>query len=104
MIIKHTLFLGLNDQTTKQQDIDTLTAFKIVMRSVANVGYDGATITEATGFYTHENGEFVIEKSLQIQILFANDDQTNKLIDQLKSLFNQESIALQIEKIESKLV
>ena len=104
MIKKDILFLGLNDKDAKIQLINTLEAYKVVMNSVAGVGYEGATVSECTGFYTHASGDFVIEKSLRIEILFSDEKKTLKLIDILKNAFNQESIALQHEEVESKLV
>lgn len=94
-MIQHVLFLGLNDKDSKVQEVSTIDAYKIAMRAVIRAGYTGATITEATGFYTHENGATVIEKSLRIDILDANDRNTAALIDDLKGLFNQESILLE---------
>ena len=104
MIKKHTLYLGLNDKNTKHQEIDTVTAYKLAMQSIIAAGYEGASISECTGFYAHSDGQFTIEKSLRIEILFANDRNTCELIKELKKIFNQESIALQTETIESKLV
>lgn len=104
MIKKDILFLGLNDKDTKVQVINTLEAYKIVMNSVAGVGYDGATVSECTGFYTHQSGDFVIEKSLRIEILFSDDKKTLALVDILKKAFNQESIAVQHEEIKSELI
>lgn len=104
MIKKHTLFVGLNDKDTKTQKIQTLEAYKILMNVLISVGYDGATVTESTGLYRHQDGQFTIEKSLVIDILFAEDEKTNKLIDILKRALNQETIALQTSVIESKLV
>ena len=103
-IKKHVLYLGLNDKDTKQQEISTIDAYKIVTRATLAAGYEGATITEATGIYTHAAGEVVIEKSLEIGLLFADDSRTDALIKELKVLFNQESIALQKMTIESALV
>lgn len=94
-MIQHILFLGLNDKDSKVQEVSTLDAYKITMRAVIRAGYTGATITEATGFYTHENGTTVIEKSLRIEILDANDRKTSALIEDLKTLFNQESVLLE---------
>ena len=104
MIVKHTLFLGLNDKDKKVQLINTIEAYKIVMNLVCSVGYDGASVSNTTGFYKHDDGSFVVEESLRIEILFADDIKTDNLIHDLKRTFNQESVALQIEKIESKLV
>jgi hypothetical protein len=102
-ITKHTLFIGLNDKDTKQQKIAIVEAYKILYNILRAVGYEGATISEATGFYTHENGAIVVEKSLRVEVLFADDKKTDDLIQQLKVVLNQESIALQIENITSLL-
>ena len=100
---KHILYVGLNDKDSKQQEIDTLTAFKIVLNTVKKY-YDGGTIKECKGFYTHESGEITIENTLEISILFADDNKTLDLISDLKGLLNQESIALQRETVTSELV
>lgn len=104
IINKNVLYMGLNDKKSKAQEINTVDAYKITMRAVQRAGYEGATITEATGFYTHESGAVVIEKSLRIEILFADDKKTAALVEDLKTLFNQESIALERIRIDSALV
>lgn len=102
-IQKITLYLGLNDKDTKTQLINTLEAFKIVSNLITNY-FDGATIFEADGIYRHEDGTFTIEKTLRIEILFAETAPTLKLIEDLKRIFNQESIAMQKETIFSELI
>lgn len=94
-MIEHILFVGLNDKDTKQQEIDTVNAYKIAMRAVIAAGYEGASITESTGFYTHDNGATVIEKSIRIDILNADRRRTGALIEDLKRALNQESILFQ---------
>lgn len=100
---KHILYLGLNDKDSKQQEISTLDAYKIAFNAVKKF-YDGCTITESRGFYTHESGAVVFENSLVISVLFANDESTRRLADDLKILFNQESIALEIQEINGNLI
>lgn len=100
MIKKYNLFLGLNDKKTKTQLISTLEAYKILMNML-----NGATITEATGFYKHNDGTVIIEKSLKIEILdFDNKFNVVQNCETLKNLFNQESIAVQTEIIDSQLI
>lgn len=100
MFTKYTLFLGLNDKNTKKQEITILEAYKILMNLL-----DNATITEATGFYKHDDGTLIIEKSLKIELIdFNNNLNINKIIEDLKKLFNQEAVALQTEKIKSELL
>ena len=69
---------------------------------VAKLGY--GTITEATGVYTHDNGEMVIEPSIRIEVLatekYINDDLMKEVAQALKSELNQESVLFQ--KTETK--
>lgn len=95
---KFILYVGLNDQNTKQQEVTTLDAYKIATNIfIEYVG--GATITEARGIYTHEDGSVVAETTLRCEIFGANTEQIEKAASQLKIALNQESIA--IEEIET---
>ena len=97
---KYNLFLGLNDKDSKKQEISTLNAYKILMNY-----FSGATVTESTGFYKHEDGTIIIEKSLKIEILdFDNNFNLSQTVNDLKRLFNQESIAVEIQNINSQLM
>ena len=100
---KHTLYLGLNDKDTKQQKINTLEAYKICNNILLNYT-DGATVFEANGIYKHNDGTFTIEKTLRIELLFTEQKTVEKIVNELKIVFNQESIAVQIENINSKLM
>ena len=103
-IKKHTLYLGLNDKDSKQQKISTVEAYKTVENLLKNNNFDGATIFEAVGLYKHDNGVYVTESTLRIEILFSTDEKIKTLANTLKQVFNQESIALQVESINSQLV
>ena len=102
-MVKHTLYVGLNDKDTKTQKIDTLEAYKIVSNLlVATVG--GGTIYQAQGIYKHDNGDIVIENTLRIEIIEASEKEIDYIIKTLKTILNQEAIILQTENIESKLI
>ena len=103
MIKKFTLYLGLNDKDTKVQMISTLEAYKVVSNILAK-DFGGGTIFEAQGIYKHDDGQVVFEKTLRIEILFAELPQIKILVELLKKMFNQESIAVQEENIESSLM
>lgn len=103
MISKFTLYLGLNDKDSKIQKINTLEAFKIVSNLIA-ARFDGGTIFEADGIYKHDDGSVVIEKTLRIEILFSSLEDIKTLVQDLKEIFNQESIAVQHEQINSCLM
>lgn len=103
-MLKHILYIGLNDKDTKQQEINTLDAYKVIYNSLRAAGYDAATITEARGVYTHEDGAVTIEMSLEVSILFAEDAKTAALVELVKKALNQEAIALQVVDVDSRLV
>ena len=100
---KFTLYLGLNDKDAKTQKIGTLEAYKICM-NILKQYTEGATIFEANGMYKHENGTIVVEKTLRIELLFIDKDIVGKIVKELKAIFNQESIAVQREVIDSVLM
>lgn len=102
MIKKLTLYLGLNDKDTKVQMISTLEAYKIVSNILAS-DFGGGTIYEAKGVYKHDDGTIVFEKTLRIEILFAEKENVRNLVEQLKKMFNQESVAVQEGTIDSDL-
>lgn len=99
---KWTLYLGLNDKDTKRQQIATVEAYKIVSNLVAK-RFGGGTIFEARGIYTHEDGTVTEEVTLRIELLFAAENDVRAFVDTLKEVFNQESVAVQKEVINSQL-
>lgn len=102
-ISKITLFVGLNDKRSKQQEISTVNAYKVAA-NLASAMFGGATISEATGIYKHDDGTIVTENTLRIELLFVTVEQVKPYVKQLKSAFNQESIAVQYESINSELL
>lgn len=107
MTERYTLLVGLNDKDTKVQLVNTLEAYKMIMNVIK--GYtEGCTIYEAFGYYKHENGEMVEEKSLHIEILYFDDEdsrqKTKAIVESIKQMLNQESVAVTYDKkVESAL-
>lgn len=95
---KFILYVGLNDQVTKRQEITTLDAYKVATNIFVEYT-GGATISEARGIYTHDDGTIVTEITLRCEIFGANTEQIEKAASQLKVALNQESIA--IEEVET---
>lgn len=96
---KITLFLGLNDKDTKRQELTTVDAFKIVNNIIKD-----CTIVEGKGKYTHTDGSIVIETTFIITIFdFDNTTDIKAICNQLKTVLNQESIAVSVENIDSRL-
>lgn len=106
MTEKYTLLVGLNDKDSKVQEVSTLEAYKMVTNVIKNYT-DGATIYEAFGYYKHENGEMVEEKSLHIEILYFDDadarEKTKTIVSTIKQMLNQESVSVTYSKVDSDL-
>lgn len=103
MIEKFTICLGLNDQMTKRQEIETVNAYKIVSNMIA-ASFGGGSIYSGTGIYKHEDGTIVEENNFKIELLFADRADVLRFCQDLKIVFNQESVALQYDRIESELI
>lgn len=96
MLTKYNLYIGLNDKDSKQQEIFTLDAYKIV---------GDCTIQEARGLYTHRDGTKVLETTLIVQVIdFDNTLDIIPVVNSLKTALNQESIAVIREQVDSKLI
>lgn len=100
---KYTLYVGLNDKDTKMQKIDTLEGYKVAMNVIKNYT-SGATIFSATGIYTHDDGTIITENTLRIELMFIDKPKVVELVNVLKLTFNQESIVMQVQNIESELI
>lgn len=102
MEYEFTFYVGLNDKDSKVQEISTIEAYKLCMKTIQKFA-DGGTIFEADGFYTHDNGEVVIEKTLRIEVLFITESVARQIVSELKTKLNQESIAVTQKAITSQL-
>ena len=104
---KYTLSIGLNDKDSKIQKISTIEAYKMVENILMNNTIEGFTIYEAKGVYKHENGEIVKENTLRVEIYDFDNTLATKIIASIhtiKSVLNQESVALESQTIESELI
>ena len=99
---KTTLYIGLNDKESKRQEINTSEAIKILSNMLKDIG--GATIYEATGIYTHENGDIIIENTLRVELIEVNQEMLKYKIGLIKQMLNQESIILQQENINTTIL
>ncbi len=98
-----TLMVGLNDKDSKQQEISTLDAYKVL----ANILQRPCTITEGRGVYTHEDGTQVFEVSLVVCMIdfdkSITDTWLEDKLEQIKDTLNQESVAVQEQEVKSEL-
>lgn len=102
-MLKFTIIAGLNDKETKKQEISTEEAYKIIFETLKNNSVEGATLTEAKGFYTHNNGDIVIEKSIKIELLFIEYETVKAIAEELRVKLNQESVIIESLELNSEL-
>lgn len=89
------LSIGLLDQTTKKQEISTEEAYKMILDLFCKkIG--GATIYEAHGVYTHEDGTIIDEPTIRAESFTDDEAAVFEIIQEAKKLLNQESIGLLI--------
>ena len=98
-IKKYTMLVGLNDKDTKKRIVNRNKAKEVIMGIVGD-----CTISDATGFYTHEDGTKVTEKALRVEMLFKADNEVISYCHAIKKALNQESIALSCTYEDSMLV
>lgn len=104
MTTKYSFFIGLNDKDSKTQIIETLTAYNIVNRIFIDNGVDGATITSGKGIYKHNNGDIVVEETIIVQVYeFDSAINVRQICSELKTVLNQESIAVEKQETNSGL-
>lgn len=100
---KHILYIGLSDKDSGQQEITTLDAYKIIF-NLCRKYYEGGTISETRGFFTQPDGRIDFESSLILSILFADDEKTAALAEEIKTALNQTAVALEVQEINSKML
>lgn len=84
---KHEIFIGLNDQNTKTQVVDTDDAMLKVHSLVGD-----CSMSLIQGYFTHVDGNMVIEKTIKCEIFGMSDSKVHAIVTQLKHDLNQESI------------
>ena len=96
----NTIVVGLFDKDQKKQLIQTEKAIAEIARTILSE-FAGATLSECSGIYTHNNGEVIVEKSIKIELAWVEWDDVSKaefdkncitICKILKKDFNQESV------------
>lgn len=100
---KYTIYVGLNDQDTKRQEIDTRDAFDTVTRIICKYT-DGGTIYEARGVYKHMNGTVVVENTLRVELFDVAEKALREIIRRVKKALNQETVAVQSEQVLTQFI
>ena len=88
-------YIGTKDKDTKDYKLTDEFIKQTITDEVIKQYPNGFTITEGIGYYKHNSGEIVTEKTYIVTVLdevFVNAD----LTDALKDKLNQECIGVQV--------
>lgn len=88
-------YIGTKDKDIKDYKLTNEFIKQTITNEFAKQYPNGFTITEGTGYYKHDSGEVVTEKTYIVTVLdelFVNADLTNALKEKL----NQECIGVQV--------
>ena len=88
-------YIGTKDKDTKNYKLTDKFIKQTIIDEVTKQYPNGFTITEGIGYYKHDSGEVITEKTYIVTVLdevFVNAD----LTDALKEKLNQECIAVQV--------
>jgi len=99
--VKYTLFIGLNDKDTYEQEIPSEEAERI-MTDIALKYVDGFTVHSARGTYKDEKGVITNENSLVVEVSNASEQQIKDIMDEILEELNQNSILLEKQRINSE--
>ena len=100
---KATFYIGLNDKDTKFQEIETITAGKIVNRILSGI-FTGATVSNARGVFTHADGVQVIEETIRAEVFDPAESKIREAVKELKKELNQESIAVEVQSVDVRFM
>lgn len=88
-------YIGTKDKDTKDYKLTNEFIKQTITNEFAKQYPNGFTIIDGTGYYKHDSGEVVTEKTYIVTVLdelFVNAD----LTDVLKGKLNQECIGVQV--------
>lgn len=97
---KHILFVGLNDQNTRKQEVTTEQAVSIISKICGD-----CTISNAVGCYTY-SGETTPqqENTLRVEMLFKQDNEVKQMAQDIKLALNQETVGFEVTESNSMLI
>lgn len=101
---KYTYYLGLNDQATKAQIVDTELALAEVSDFVMQDLW-GGSISLVTWLFAHEDGTQIKENTIKIESLWFREESTFiAFAHRLKAFYNQESVLMEVTEVDAQFI
>ena len=100
---RFTISVGLNDKDEKSQKIQTERVLRLVMHCCRGYSMAFSSYLQDGG-YIHDNGEYVLEKSVCIVLIDPEPTLIEELARDLCAFLNQESVMVTTEEIECRFI
>ncbi|MBQ6452024.1 MAG: hypothetical protein IJJ29_08890 [Solobacterium sp.] len=92
-MLKTEIYIGLNDQDTKEQRFET-SRYLSLLKNVCISYRVPFSVSVIDGGYIHENGEYTEEKTLVLSLIDTDEDIVNDIARDLCAFFHQESVLI----------
>lgn len=100
---RYTICLGLNDKDEKIQRYQTERILRLVTNCCKNYGACFSSYLQDGG-YIHENGDYVLEKSVCIVFVDPDEQMVEEIGKDLCVFLNQESVLVTVDEVESYFI
>lgn len=100
---KTEIYVGLNDQDTKEQKFDTGKYVSILKNVCINYGVP-FSFSVIEGGYIHESGEYTQEKTLVLSLIGMERERIEEIARDLCAFFHQESVLITSGEVESYFI
>ena len=96
---RYTITVGLKDKDEKIQKVQTEKILRLVNNCCKGYGMAFSSYLQDGG-YIHENGEYVLEKSICIVFIDPDKKLVEEIGKDLCAFLNQESVLITVDEIE----
>lgn len=98
------IYIGLNDKETLSQEESMHKCISLVC-DICKAQKIEFTLTKSIGGYINNEGNYILEKGLQLSLLGADMQKTFAIADELKECLNQESVIITEDKaVETHII
>ena len=97
---KTDIYIGLNDQFTKEQKFETSKYLSILKNVCVGYGVPFSVMINEGG-YIHESGEYTKETTLVLSLIGVEKTLIDDIATDLCTFFNQESVLITSTEVES---
>ena len=97
------IYIGLNDAVTRAQLYDTQTYLSI-LKDICRSCHVAFSVDVEEGGYYHEDGEYTEETSLVLILIDTERDTVQKIAQELRTRFHQESVLVTENRISGLFV